>query len=75
MEPYPTPNICEQNLISILNKVDFVDYIVFGRLNYNKKVTAYKEHKEFYNDCVHIVQNFCKEKNIKLHIKEGTLTE
>lgn len=75
IEPYPTPNICNQDLITILSKVEFVDYIVFGRLNYNKKVTAYKEHKTFYNDCVRIVKGFCNKKKIKLHIKEGTFTE
>lgn len=75
IEPYPTPNMVEQNLLEILNEVDFVDYIVFGRLHYNKKVSEYKGHKEFYNDCAKTVINFCENKNIKYHIKEGTITE
>lgn len=75
IEPYPTPNICSQDLNEILNKISFVDYIVFGRLHYNKEATAYKEHKTFYNDCAQKVIDFCKEKNIKYHIKNGTMTE
>lgn len=75
IEPYPTPNMVEQNLLEILNEVDFVDYIVFGRLHYNKKVSEYKGYKEFYNDCAKTVINFCENKNIKYHIKEGTITE
>ena len=34
IEPYPTPNICKQDLKKILEKISFVDYIVFGRLHY-----------------------------------------
>lgn len=75
IEPYPTPNICNQELIDILNKIEFVDYIVFGRLHYNKEATAYKEHKKFYNECAALVEDFCKQKNIKCHIKKGTKTD
>lgn len=28
IEPYPTPNICKQELLEILEKVNFVDYVV-----------------------------------------------
>lgn len=75
IEPYPTPNIIEQDLYKILNKISFVDYIVFGRLHYNKKSTVYKEHKKFYNECAELVKNFCKKNNINCHIKNGTKTE
>lgn len=75
IEPYPTPNICKQNLDEILESISFVDYIVFGRMHYNKEVTNYKEHRTFYNQCVAIVESFCKNKGIKYHIKKGTKTE
>lgn len=75
IEPYPTPNICKQDLGKILDKISFVDYIVFGRLHYNKDATAYKEHKQYYNECAKKVEDFCKEKNIKCHIKKGTKTD
>ena len=51
IEPYPTPNIIEQNLHEILESVGFVDKIIFGRLHYNKVVSEYKTHKEFFNNC------------------------
>ena len=75
LEPYPTPNICEQNLEEILNKISFVDYIVFGRLHYNKEVSKYKDYKKFYNESADFVEKFCKKNKIKCHIKKGTKTE
>lgn len=75
IEPYPTPNIIEQNLGEILKAVGFVDKIIFGRTNYNKTVTAYKENKHFYNECAKEVIDFCKKQGINYHIKEGTLTK
>jgi len=74
IEPYPTPNFIEQDIKEILNAVKFVDKIIFGRLNYNAKVTAYKGHKEFFNQMSEIVINFCKINNINYHIKNGTIT-
>lgn len=74
IEPYPTPNIAEQDLMQILNSISFVDYIVFGMWHYNKIISAYKEHKDFYNKCADTVIQFCNENNIKYHIKEGTKT-
>ena len=35
MEPYPTPNMAEQDLQELLEAVSFVDRIIFGRTNYN----------------------------------------
>ena len=72
IEPYPTPNIIEQNLREILETIKFVDYIVFGRLHYNKLVTQYNDYQNFYNDCAQIVIDFCNENEIKYHIKKGT---
>lgn len=75
IEPYPTPNIVVQNLINILEEVSFVDKIIFGRLHYNKIVSEYREHRNFYNDCANQVINYCNEHHISYHIKNGTITE
>ncbi|ERM92520.1 radical SAM protein [Caldanaerobacter subterraneus subsp. yonseiensis KB-1] len=75
IEPYPTPNIINQDLKEILNEVAFVDKIVFGKLNYNKKVSEYLWYKEFYNYCADVVIKFCEQHNIEYHIKEGTITK
>ena len=75
VEPYPTPNVYEQKLMPILEAVGFVDRIIFGRMNYNKTVAAYKNHKEFYNKLAMNVIRFCDTHSINCHIKDGTLTE
>ena len=36
MEPYPTPNIYNQEIEDVLEAVSFVDKDIFGRTNYNK---------------------------------------
>lgn len=75
IEPYPTPNIINQELNAILETISFVDKIIFGRTNYSKEVGRYKEHRTFYNQQAEKVIAFCKSKNIDYHIKEGTITE
>lgn len=75
IEPYPTPNIVDQDLKIILNKINFVDKIIFGRLHYNKLVSEYKDYQKFYNEQTKLVIDFCKKNNIKYHIKKGTYKE
>lgn len=75
IEPYPTTNLIEQDIFEILDTVSFTDRIIFGRTNYNKDVTAYKEHKHFYNQKAAEVIEFCKERGIQYHIKNKTITE
>ena len=75
MEPYPTPNLIAQDLNDILNAVSFVDRIIFGRANYNKVVTEFKDQKEFYNICAKQVIDFCDRNSIQYHIKHGTITD
>lgn len=74
IEPYPTPNVINQNLAKILESISFVDFIVFGRWHYNKMISTYKNKNAFFNDCASAVINFCKKHNIKCHIKNGTIT-
>ncbi len=74
IEPYPTPNIIKQNLTEILDAIAFTDRIIFGRMNYNTQVTAYKDNKEFFNKCVAEVISFCNEHGISFYIKEGTVS-
>lgn len=75
MEPYPTPNIIEQDIVLILNEIKFVDKIIFGKMNYNKLVSSYKDNKTFYNICSQEVIKFCIKNNIKYHIKKGTVAK
>lgn len=75
IEPYPTPNLIDQNICEILEAVRFVDRVIFGRTNYNKTVSAYKQNKHFYNECAKEVIAFCEEQGISYHIKEKTQTK
>lgn len=74
VEPYPTPNLIEQDIYNILEAISFVDKIIFGRTNYSKEITAYTRHKEFYNKQAAAVVAFCEEQQIVYHIKNGTIT-
>ncbi len=74
IEPYPTPNIVNQNFKKLLETVVFVDKIIFGRLNYNAQVSQYPNQKHFYDNLSHEVIEFCKANNKGYHIKEGTMT-
>jgi DNA repair photolyase len=74
IEPYPTPNIIDQDFDEILDAVSFADKIIFGRLNYNPLVSQYKQYREFFNDLSYRVIDFCKQNGKKWHIKEGTCT-
>jgi len=74
IEPYPTPNIIEQDIYDVLDSISFVDKIIFGRTNYNAEVSRFHEHKAFYNELSENVIGFCEDNGITYHIKEGTQT-
>lgn len=72
IEPYPTPNIIEQSFSKILENISFVDKIIFGRLNYNKKVSEYKDYQNYYNYLSEQVISYCEKHKKEYHIKDGT---
>ena len=72
IEPYPTPNIIKQDIEQILDRISFVDKIIFGRLNYNKLVTQYKDYQEYYNHLTQKDIEFCIYNGKEYHIKDGT---
>lgn len=74
IEPYPTPNIITQNFDEILQAIGFVDKIIFGRMHYNKEITAYKGHEDYFNGLADEVIRYCVMTNKQYHIKKGTKT-
>jgi DNA repair photolyase len=72
IEPYPTPNIIQQSLRDILNRISFADRIVFGELNYNTRVHQYRSSPDFYTACSADVIDFCKTTMREYYIKSGT---
>lgn len=75
IEPYPTPNIVQQDLRVLLDRVSFTDRIIFGRLHYNKLVSSYMGFQDFYDDAITTVVTFCGRRGIDYHIKEKTTTK
>jgi DNA repair photolyase len=76
IEPYPTPNILDQDFGKILESIAFVDKIIFGRLNYNTLVTRYlNKDKHFYDRLGQQAIEFCQTADKVLHVKNGTMTD
>lgn len=74
IEPYLMPNLIDQSLGGILETVSCADRIIFGRTDYNKAVSAYEDHRRFYNECAEEVIAFCENRNIEYHKKNKTQT-
>lgn len=72
MEPYPTPNVHEQELQPILDAVSFTNRIVFGRVHYDRRTSAYGDLDAFYRGAAEQVRAFCEKNGIDYHIKKGT---
>jgi DNA repair photolyase len=74
IEPYPTPNLDKnaEHIEKILEKIEFTDKIIFGKLNYNTKSKKFTNNEEFYMRIAGKIINFCNKYNISYHVKTGT---
>jgi len=86
MEPYPTPQLPRldktgaENIDEILEKIKFVQKIVFGKLNYSRLNYSNGNYSQiwngnvndFYKEMAQKVIDFCKKNSIEYHIKVGT---
>lgn len=72
MEPCPCSAIWQQNILDLLKEVYFVDLIVKGKWNYDKRCNT-EEAKQGYAVIISQFEDFCKEHGIKYHIKSDTL--
>lgn len=68
MEPYPTPNIIEQDFSVLLETVGFVDSLFFGGWNYNAAAARFPGRAEFYREKAVLLQRFCREREIALQV-------
>jgi DNA repair photolyase len=59
MEPYPTPNIWQQDVLRVLEAVDFADEIRLGQLNYNDTVKQYPGWRAFYRQTGVTARDWC----------------
>jgi DNA repair photolyase len=65
MEPYPTPNVIEQDLGAILEAAGFVDSLFFGGWNYSPLTRAFPDRALFYEECARKARRFCRERGIE----------
>ncbi len=85
MEPYPTPKLPKleetgaENIEEILERIGFVQKIIFGKLNYSRLnyyngnySQIWENSNDFYKEMAKKVINFCKSHSIEYHIKLGT---
>lgn len=72
MEPYPPSAIHKQRIEDLLEELNFVDLIVFGKWNYDARART-EEARIEYAEKVMVLRDFCKSHNIRLHVKSETL--
>lgn len=72
MEPYPVPKIHKQDIIKVLEAIKFVDFIIFGRWNYDSRAKGL-EAQEFYASIIPQFVDWCKSNKIRYHVKSETL--
>jgi DNA repair photolyase len=65
LEPYPTPAIWKQEIEKLLDKINFVDFMVFGRWNYEKLAND----KPFYVETIKKFEDYCNQMGIKYFVK------
>jgi len=65
IEPYPTPNLIDQDLLELLEPVAFVDEIYFSGWNYNPVVRKFADPATFYLEQAGLVRRFCARHGIR----------
>lgn len=72
MEPYPPSAIWKQDLEALLEELKFVDFILFGKWNYDARANTEQARQE-YRENIQTLRGFCKSNNIRFHVKSDTL--
>ena len=76
VEPYPTPEMAVDagDVVSLLDKIEFVDKVIFGKMNYDDQADAYDRNVDptFYPRVASEVRAWCAERGKPLHVKRGT---
>jgi DNA repair photolyase len=72
LEPFPCPEIWEQDILEVLRELRFVDFMIMGKWNYDRRAST-AQAREYYRGTVDTFRNFCSKHNIRHHVKTGTL--
>lgn len=71
-EPHPCPDIYKQNDLAFWESISFVDFIIFGKWNYNP-LSATERARQYYSEAVPQFIDFCKDHGIRYHVKAETM--
>jgi DNA repair photolyase len=71
MEPYPPSSIYKQNFEALLERLKFIDLIVFGKWNYDRRART-EEMRIRYAQNIKTLLSFCRKNKIRLHVKSDT---
>lgn len=72
LEPCPCPGIWKQDLHKLLEELCFVDLMIIGKWNYDKRAST-TEAREYYQGAVDVFRDFCTDHSIRHYVKSGTL--
>lgn len=72
LEPCPCPDIWEQDLYKLLETLCFVDLMILGKWNYDKRASTPKA-REYYQGAVDVFRAFCTDHGIRRYVKSGIL--
>ena len=70
VEPFPPPSIWKQDLIELLEEIKFVDFMIFGKWNYDKRAST-REAIRFYREKAVEFKMYCEAHKIRYWIKGG----
>lgn len=72
-EPDPPPALLEHDpLRDVLHKCAFVNFVIYGKMNYLKK-NLMKGAKKYYAEQIPKIKKFCEEHGIELYVKRKTM--
>jgi len=72
VEPVPPPAIWKQDLIKQIEPFYFVDFMIFGKWNYDKRASDEKA-RNYYAETIPRFIDFCKDHGIRYHVKKATM--
>ena len=65
IEPYPTPNLIRQDIMDLLEQVNFAGHIWFGGWNYNDMIRQHTNYQTFYREMASHVVQYCRKHGLE----------
>jgi len=71
-EPHPCPAIHKQDDHAFWESINFVDFVIYGKWNYNA-LTSTPKSRDYYSENVPKFIDFCNDYGIRYHVKSDTM--